>query len=178
MTTDEIRTLIAQTIAGQGDQVDLGGSLGNILKGFADIIDALPQPTEYTAKQPLSIDEGEISLKVGEGLDTDTSHKLRIGDSIIGKYKRESITATEFAKLQTCVILDKEGKYYPDCTALLESRDSLAAAIVAQEHDTVFIYKLWGFPSFEPDGSYYSFQGYALISVPGGWQIVEAEDNI
>lgn len=36
MTTDEIKALIAQTIQGQGDAVDVGGGLAKILTSFAE----------------------------------------------------------------------------------------------------------------------------------------------
>lgn len=36
MTTDEIKTLIAQTIQGQGDAVDVGGGLAKILTSLAE----------------------------------------------------------------------------------------------------------------------------------------------
>ena len=43
MTKDEIKALISAKVAGQGDQVDAGGALADILNG---IIDAIPESVE------------------------------------------------------------------------------------------------------------------------------------
>lgn len=44
MTTEEIKTLIDQKIAGQGTMVDVGGALPTILKEFADAMANIPAP--------------------------------------------------------------------------------------------------------------------------------------
>lgn len=40
MTTQEIKDLVAAKIAGQGNQVDLGNALSDIINSLCDLIDA------------------------------------------------------------------------------------------------------------------------------------------
>lgn len=52
MTTNEIKTLIQNTIAGQGSQVDIGGKLAEILGAIVDAIPSgeTPRPIVMTAR--------------------------------------------------------------------------------------------------------------------------------
>lgn len=61
MTKDEIRALISAKVAGQGDQVDAGGALAQILDG---IVDAIPEPVsvpDWVAGVPVIEGIGQIS---------------------------------------------------------------------------------------------------------------------
>ena len=62
MTTDEIRALIAQKIAGQGSAVDVGGGLPTILNAICDALDAIPAPYEL----PVASDNTLGGIKTGE----------------------------------------------------------------------------------------------------------------
>lgn len=52
MTTNEIKTLIQNTIAGQGSQVDIGGKLAEVLNALADAVSGVNE----TVILQLSID--------------------------------------------------------------------------------------------------------------------------
>jgi len=61
MTKDEIKALISAKVAGQGDQVDAGGALAQILNG---IIDAIPEPVsvpDWVAHVPVLESVGQIT---------------------------------------------------------------------------------------------------------------------
>lgn len=53
MTTDEIKAIIAEMIAGQGNQVDIGGALAEILNAIVD------RNSISVVKSPTSISTGE-----------------------------------------------------------------------------------------------------------------------
>lgn len=56
MTIEEIKAIIAQKIAGQGNQVDIGNGLPEILNSIVELIEAIPAP---------SIDYLEMTLPDG-----------------------------------------------------------------------------------------------------------------
>lgn len=48
MTTNEIKTLIQNTIAGQGSQVDIGGKLAEVLNALADAVSGVVSGVDVT----------------------------------------------------------------------------------------------------------------------------------
>lgn len=66
MTTNEIKTLIQNTIAGQGSQVDIGGKLAEILGAIVDAIPSgeMPRPIVLTG-EPQDGDTIEILAEKG-----------------------------------------------------------------------------------------------------------------
>lgn len=66
MTTDEIRALVAQKIAGQGNQIDLGGALATILLELVH------------AAKPIEV--ADITALTGDQLDS-----LNVGDKVAKK---------------------------------------------------------------------------------------------
>lgn len=64
MNKDEIKSLIAAKIAGQGTAVDAGSVLPTILNGIIDLIPTLPEP--YVL--PTASAENLGGVKVGDGL--------------------------------------------------------------------------------------------------------------
>lgn len=59
MTKDEIKALISAKVAGQGDQVDAGGALSEILNALCDAVDSAPKAV--VVKETLSSTPIEIS---------------------------------------------------------------------------------------------------------------------
>lgn len=53
MNANEIKELVAAKIAGQGNQVDIGGALSEVLNAIIDAIENIPTPTP---PQPIAID--------------------------------------------------------------------------------------------------------------------------
>lgn len=81
MTTNEIKTLIENTIAGQGSQVDIGGKLSEILVSIVDAIPAeTPRPIVLTAPP---VEGDTLETLAEKGLTPDeiraASHGLRTG---------------------------------------------------------------------------------------------------
>lgn len=73
MTKEEIKALIAEKIAGQGNQVDMGGALADILNAILDApaegVVVFPEIEEKTKiTRGLSAIKGAIAIKVGSQL--------------------------------------------------------------------------------------------------------------
>ena len=65
MTTQEIKALVAAKIAGQGNQVDLGNALSDIINSLCDLIDAGGQGGgNKPLIVPCSLDSGEDDKKI------------------------------------------------------------------------------------------------------------------
>ena len=66
MTTNEIKTLIQNTIAGQGSQVDIGGKLAGILSAIVDAIPSgeIPRPI-VLSRWPQAGDHLEDLAEIG-----------------------------------------------------------------------------------------------------------------
>lgn len=65
MTTQEIKALVAAKIAGQGNQIDLGNALPEIIDALCDAVDSAPKAvvvTETLSSTPIEI-TGEQYLK-------------------------------------------------------------------------------------------------------------------
>ena len=70
MTTNEIKTLIQNTIAGQGNQVDIGGKLAGILSAIVDAIPSVESVRPITlTSAPTGVDTYETLA--AKGLSTD-----------------------------------------------------------------------------------------------------------
>ena len=59
MTTNEIKTLIQNTIAGQGSQVDIGGKLADVLNALADAVSGVSETVILQA--PIDIISGTMT---------------------------------------------------------------------------------------------------------------------
>ena len=75
MTKDEIKTLITEKISGQGNQVDIGGALDDVLNGIVDSLVDAPQEHIITVENPDAL-AGEIVL------DGDNRFSATIGDIV------------------------------------------------------------------------------------------------
>ena len=62
MTKDEIKTLIAEKISGQGNQVDIGGALADVLNGIVDSLGNISRGKEFDFGSNLNIDTDTDSI--------------------------------------------------------------------------------------------------------------------
>ena len=68
MTKEEIKALIAEKIAGQGNQVDSGGALADILNGIIDSIPQVLPPTTLDFTLPESTLGNVSAEEMAQGL--------------------------------------------------------------------------------------------------------------
>ena len=101
MTTNEIKTLIQNTIAGQGSQVDIGGQLAGILSAIVDSI-----PTE--TPRPIVLSSGPLN--------DDTIETLAEKGLTLGEIEAAA------KGLRTCVsIQTEEDEPYDDAYAIVSA---------------------------------------------------------
>lgn len=77
MTTDEIRALVAQKIAGQGSAVDVGSGLPTILNAICDALDTTPAP------QPAIVIEGTQNTDDNTFIPTDPAYTYEVVKDLI-----------------------------------------------------------------------------------------------
>lgn len=98
MTKDELLTLIAAKIDGQGSQVDIGGALGDILRGVVDLIPAPAETLSFAA--PLKKSGTDVSLEYGRGLEKDDTMLAVKLASGAGLKTTQNGLAVDFTKVQ------------------------------------------------------------------------------
>lgn len=120
MTKQEIRELIADTMVGQGNQVDLGGKLPQILNSM---MDAAPLVTEFVPKVALETEEiGLSEANVKYGLTDEVFGKMSKGEidwlslGATDASKRLRIVVREADKYILCGDVDGETDYQASIT--------------------------------------------------------------
>lgn len=100
MTKQEIKDLIAAKIAGQGNQVDIGNALADVLNALADNVDAAKSPIQLV----VAVDQTFDSL---DSIDEFFNERLTTFQLVFADGTTRDLPKTKESFVENCV------KYYP-----------------------------------------------------------------
>jgi len=165
MTKQEILDLISAKIEGQGNQVDAGSSLGEILRGILEIAESGGNPTPVA---PLKVADNELSLELGAGLETDAEDKLaaklkengglafnddgtlQISDELIAtaisNEPQTQITESQYRSLVKSIAIRHGNNIYPRINPKILLEDNVVSLGVYEDLDLIDV--AWGTLSY------------------------------